>query len=60
MTGLVIRILTCDAVDGGEVCDSEFGGDPATVSLDALRGEAAEEGWRRLPGDDVDYCPHHS
>ncbi|MCX4912884.1 hypothetical protein [Streptomyces sp. NBC_00687] len=60
MSGLEIRIITCDAVDDGEVCDGEYGGDPSVESLDALRREAAEEGWRRLPGDDVDYCPHHS
>ncbi|WP_030777187.1 hypothetical protein [Streptomyces sp. NRRL S-920] len=60
MTALVIRILTCDAVDDGEVCDSEFGGDPEVPSIEALRRAAAEEGWRRPPGDDVDYCPHHS
>ena len=60
MTGLVIRILTCDGTDDGEVCSAEFGGDPDVKSLDDLRRDAAEEGWRRVPGDDIDYCPHHS
>lgn len=60
VTGLVIRILTCDGTDDGEVCDSEFGGNPEVKSLDALRRDAAEEGWRQVPGDDCDFCPHHN
>lgn len=60
MTALVIRILTCDAVDDGEVCDAEYGGDADVPSPDALRSDASENGWRRIPGDNTDYCPHHS
>ncbi|MFF0183481.1 hypothetical protein [Streptomyces sp. NPDC005244] len=59
MTGLVIRILTCDETDDGEVCDAEYGGDADMPSLDALRSEAAENGWRHLEGYG-DFCPDHS
>jgi len=57
VSGLTIRLLTCDGVDDGEVCGAEFGGDPDVLSLAALRGQARPDGWWSADGRDL--CPDH-
>lgn len=57
MTALLIRILTCDGTDDGEVCAAEFGGDPDVPSIAALREQAKPDGWHSADGRDL--CPAH-
>ncbi|MEU3962886.1 hypothetical protein AB0F42_24290 [Streptomyces buecherae] len=49
MSALTIRIITCDGQPAGEVCDAEYGGDPATPSMTMLRRQARAEGWQTGP-----------
>ncbi|GAA4702389.1 hypothetical protein [Streptomyces youssoufiensis] len=56
MSALTIRIITCDGQPAdGEVCDAEYGGDPDTTSIAAVRQQARAEGWQT--GSRRDLCP---
>ncbi|HET6633473.1 MAG TPA: hypothetical protein VFH77_00445 [Streptomyces sp.] len=59
MATLTVRLLTCDGLDDGEVCDAEYGGDTDVPSFNVLRGMArARAGWVAHAGRD--YCPGHA
>lgn len=63
MSALQVRLLTCDGVDDGEVCDAEYGGnamdESETRAWVLLRGDAAALGdWSSVGGRD--YCPDHA
>lgn len=57
MTSLVIRILLCDGVDGGEVCPGEITAQDDVRSVVQLRTVAhRDHGWSTRHGD---FCPDH-
>ncbi|MGC9540216.1 hypothetical protein [Streptomyces sp. UG1] len=56
MSAVLIRILTCDGLAGGEICGEEFGGDTGFLPLVTLRRRAREAGWRRRRRG-RDLCP---
>lgn len=56
MSALLVRILICDGVVGGEVCCEEFGGDAGFLPLVTLRRRARDVGWRRARRG-RDLCP---
>lgn len=59
MSALEIRLLTCDGLDDGEVCDAEYGGDADMPSFRVLRAEAHTlANWTSANGRD--YCPDHA
>ncbi|MFE2019845.1 hypothetical protein ACFW9O_17595 [Streptomyces sp. NPDC059499] len=58
MSGLVVRLLLCDGVDDGEVCDAELTATTDVRSLAQLRTVAfREHGWSTRGGD---HCPAHN
>lgn len=58
MSGLVIRLLTCDGLDDGEVCDAELTAENGVNTLAQLRTIAwGEHQWSTRDGD---YCPRHN
>lgn len=63
MSALEVRLLTCDGVDDGEVCDAEYGNDTydetATRSFAQIREDAKTlANWTAAHG--LDYCPDHA
>lgn len=58
MTGIVARFLTCDGVDGGEVCDEELMAPDGIKSVHQLKAVAYRDyGWSTR-GQDL--CPRHA
>ncbi|MFE9363719.1 hypothetical protein ACFYNN_13060 [Streptomyces sp. NPDC006978] len=59
MSGLIVRLLLCDGLDDGEVCDAELTATPDVTSLTQLRTIAFRDlGWSTRGGRDL--CPRHN
>lgn len=57
MSGLIVRLLTCDGTDDGEVCDAELTAGDDVRSLVQLRTVAfRQHGWSTRGRD---LCPMH-
>lgn len=58
MSSLVVRILLCDGLTDGEVCDAELTADDSVRSVTQLRTVAYRDNYWSTRGRDL--CPDHN